>query len=486
MNIILVIIDTLRYDHIAANGNASVHTPNMDRFTNQSWAFDFAFAASYPTIPHRTDVMSGRYGAPFHAWKPLDLDKPSIPRALAEHGYCTQLIHDTPHLVNGGHRFDYPFHAWTPVRGAEVDRPWIDDSTEYMSNWFRDPLFDDYDEDLWPAGTNFWTYARANRGRERDEEWNCARLFLTGCKFLQDNSSRDNFFLWLDCFDPHEPWDAPPEFVKLYDDDPDYDGRIDPRTFAGAIRNDPDLTDEQRKRLQVYYSAKVSWVDRWFGELLETLDRTGLAESTAVILTADHGTNIGERGKFGKGYPVHEQEARVPFIVRVPDGGSGRSNAIVQPQDVFPTVMGIAGLETPEGIVSHDVLTLAQSGADGPRQVALTGRGVAKGARNAPRGKVIYTVFDREQCLEHAGKPEDSRLTRYGSLENVAEDNPADVQDLRAAGIEEMERRGASPSYIEWLRSDGEGELQVEWMYSDAHPAPAGWVSYFRNLYNAP
>jgi len=486
MNIILAIIDTLRYDYIGANGNEWVKTPNMDRFTESSWAFDLSFAASYPTIPHRTDVITGRYGAPFHAWKPLDLDVPTIPRALAEHGYCTQLIHDTPHLVNGGHRFDYPFHAWTFVRGAEVDRPWIDDSSEYLDNWYKDPLFDDYDDDLWPAGTNFRTYGRANRRRKSDEDWNCARLFLTGCKFLKDNASRDNFFLWLDCFDPHEPWDAPPEFVKLYDDDPDYDGRIDPRSFASAVRNDPDLSEARRERLKVYYAAKVSWVDKWFGELMDVLERTGLAKNTAVVLTADHGTNVGERGKFGKGFPVREQEGRTPFVVRLPDGGSGRSGLFVQPRDVFATLMGIAGLAMPEGIDSHDVLKIAQEGGDDPRQVALSGRGVARGARNRPPHNVLYTVFDREWYLEHAARPEDSRLTRYGSLEDVAAENQGAVESLRAAGIEEMAHRGADPRFVEWLKNDGEGELPVEWMYSDAHPAPSGWVSYFHNLYNNP
>jgi len=120
MNIIVVIVDTLRYDAIAANGNSAMKTPNFDRLTEQSWAFDRSTTASYPTIPHRTDALTGRYGAPFHAWKPLDTDVLTIPQALARHGYCTQLIHDTPHLVNGAHGFDFPFHAWMPVRRTEV------------------------------------------------------------------------------------------------------------------------------------------------------------------------------------------------------------------------------------------------------------------------------------------------------------------------------------------------------------------------------
>ena len=66
MNIALVVIDTLRYDYIGANGNTSIETPNIDRFAAKAWAFDRAFCASFPTIPYRTDVITGQYGGPFH------------------------------------------------------------------------------------------------------------------------------------------------------------------------------------------------------------------------------------------------------------------------------------------------------------------------------------------------------------------------------------------------------------------------------------
>ena len=119
MNIILIIIDTLRYDYVGANGNGRIQTPNMDRLAGESRCFDRAFCSSFPTIPHRTDVMTGQYGRPFNPWKPLAFDAPALPWLLAGAGYATQLIHDTPHLVNGGHNFDWPFHAWTFVRGAD-------------------------------------------------------------------------------------------------------------------------------------------------------------------------------------------------------------------------------------------------------------------------------------------------------------------------------------------------------------------------------
>ena len=165
------------------------------------------------------------------------------------------------------------------------------------------------------------TYARANRHRRDPEDWNAAQLFSRAADFLRDNRKRDNFFLWLDCFDPHEPWDSPPDYVRLYDDTPGYDGRIDPRAFypgARGMKNGvfpPGVYDRQR----ALYAAKVSWMDHCFGKVLDALEETGLADNTAIFFTADHGTNLGERGGFGKTGIVNEQEAHVPLYSICPD-----------------------------------------------------------------------------------------------------------------------------------------------------------------------
>jgi arylsulfatase A-like enzyme len=298
VNVVLLVVDSLRRDAIGAFGaGAAAHTPNLDRLVRESREFDHAFAASYPTIPFRTDVMSGRHGTPFNPWKPLRFDVPTLPWSLAGAGYCTQLIHDTPHLVNGGHAFDWPFHGWTFVRGAEVDRPWIDDRPlSWLPTWRRDPGLDpflDADENA-VLGHILVTYTRANRGRREPGDWNVARLFSESARFVRENARRDNFFLWVDCFDPHEPWDAPPEFVRMHDPG-DPDGKIDPRLFdyvwLRQSRGEPlGLPPAYEQRLRAQYAAKVSHMDRWLGVLLAALDDTGLADRTAVVLTADHGT----------------------------------------------------------------------------------------------------------------------------------------------------------------------------------------------------
>lgn len=477
MNICIIVIDTLRRDYIGAYGNDWIETPNIDRLAEDSVVFDRCFTHSYPTIPHRTDVLTGEYGQPFHPWMPLRHDRNTFVEQLGNGGYCTQLIHDTPHLVNGGHNFDWPFHAWTQVRGAEVDRPWIDASNSWPSNWKRDPLFDFAGDEALQGGM-IQTYARANRNRSDNSEWNCARLFDTASRFLRDNSTRDNFLLWVDCFDPHEPWDSPPEFMLKYDHREGYDGTIDPRSFGA--RNSENMPEAAVQHIAAQYAAKVSWMDHCLGTFLDTMEETGLADETIVLLTADHGTNVGARGRYGKGFPVREQEARIPLMIRLPGQRPMRSDAIVQPQDIYATMCGVGGEETPDKIESYDLLEQARDSGS-VRQMALSGRNADRWDGNTDR--TLFTAFTAEWALEFAARPECCRLERLGTIEDVSEENPEVVRSLHQRAIEEVARRGADPALVDWLESEGKAEWPTDIEYWDGYPGPAGYVSYFSRLY---
>ena len=481
MNLAFIVIDTLRYDYIGANGNDWIETPNIDRFASKAWAFDRAFCASFPTIPYRTDVIIGQYGAPFHAWNPLRHERQTLPRTLAQRGYATQLIHDTPHLVNGGHNFDWPFHAWTFVRGAEVDRDWIMDTQPIPNNWVKEALFDCLDDNAFQSNM-LRSYARANRNRKTLDDWNCAKLFNTAAQFLKDNAKRENFFLWVDCFDPHEPWDSPPEFMKKYDKRPGYDGNIDPRSLGG--RGNAKLSDEAKQHIKDQYAAKLTWMDHCFGQFLEALESTELDKNTAVILTGDHGTNVGERGSFGKGQPVREQEGHVPLFVHLPEGDAGRSNVIVQPQDFFPTIFNILGEDRPEGIEGHDFLTPAREGKSGEREIALSGGNIQRWTQASKRETgTLFTAFDQDWNIEVAAKPEHSKLIKLGSIEYVQDQHPDVVAKLHAAAVDEIGQRGIDPALMAWLRSGGENEFPTGCSFFDGYPGPAGYSPYFGRLY---
>lgn len=212
VNVVLIMNDTLRYDHVGANGNHWIHTPNLDHFAAESAAFDEAFLGSFPTIPCRHEMMKGRYGDPFQKWGPLQWDALTLPEVLRDNGYVTMLINDTPHLINYGYGFDRPFHAWEMIRGNEVDRARTDYFEEIQ-----------YRVDTKVQDSARMSLCHRHTGDRRTEaDWFAPQVMRAACDWLERNAGHDNFFLWVDSFDPHEPWDPPKHYVDLYD--PGYEG----------------------------------------------------------------------------------------------------------------------------------------------------------------------------------------------------------------------------------------------------------------------
>lgn len=490
MNIIVIVIDTLRYDHVGFHVPGSgVKTPRMDEFAEVSDVWDDAYSASYPTYPHRTDMVTGRYGEPFNPWIPLRTDITCLPELFSDAGYASQLIFDTPVLVNGGARFDYPFNAWTQIRGASTDPPWIDaGGAEMLADWRHDPDLDEYIDfgidDV--VGHELVTYTRANRGRSTHADWNVARLFNEASRCIAGNKGRENLFLWIDCFDPHEPWDAPADYVKLYDDDPDWDGRMDPRIFAWkqffmqkmAMKQPlPSYLPEKfMKRMFASYSAKVSFLDYWFGRFLDSLDTHGFLKNTAVILTADHGTCLGEFGSLGKRvyYQIGEPECHVPLIIYTPGADKKRRGGFVQPWDIFPTALKLAGLDVPEGSQGRDIFV------DKAREVAIAGAAPYHGwssAGDEPR----LTLFAGDSYLNVSPNPDCCVLHSYGDTEATTTSDSGKVKRLRERAIGSMEEHGAHPDLIRWFRNGGVDDFDQSWIR--LRP-PEGWVAYWDKLYN--
>ena len=117
MNIIVLVSDTFRYDYLGCNGNAWIGTAALDRFAERAVCFDRHYLSSFPTIPNRTDLFTGRYSFPFHGWQPLAAGIPVLSTIFGAAGYQSQLICDTPHLMKGVHHFDRGFDGAYWIRG---------------------------------------------------------------------------------------------------------------------------------------------------------------------------------------------------------------------------------------------------------------------------------------------------------------------------------------------------------------------------------
>jgi arylsulfatase A-like enzyme len=337
-NIMVVVSDTFRRDHLGAYGNPFIRTPHLDEFARSSVVFDNHLISSFPTMPARADILTGTFSYTHMGWEPLPRHLPTLPEVLSGAGYLTMGVVDTPFFVRNGFGYDRGFDDFLWVRGQGDDtRP--HERTDARSVWRSE-------EDRMVART----MTEAERWLERHHD--------------------EPFFLYVDTWDPHEPWDAPDYYTAKYREG--YAGeQIYPAygnwKEAGLSRDDVDLG-------HATYCGEVTMVDFWIGRLLAKLDALGLRENTLVFFTSDHGFYFGEHGYFGKAEWVHEPEAsvtedsavpewladswlltversplykeltNVPLMVRGPGLTPGRRSAMTTAPDLAPTILELAGL----------------------------------------------------------------------------------------------------------------------------------------------
>src|SRR5207247_11441548 len=130
----------------------------------------------------------------------------------------------------------------------------------------------------------------ARRGWYRAEaDFPGPRTTAAAARWLDDNAGvHDRFFLFVDEFDPHEPFDTPQPWASKYD--PEWEGPhlIWPPYLKGAVEKGV-ISEREGRQIRASYGGKLSMIDHWLGQVLATLDAKGLADDTAVILCTDHG-----------------------------------------------------------------------------------------------------------------------------------------------------------------------------------------------------
>jgi arylsulfatase A-like enzyme len=178
-------------------------------------------------------------------------------------------------------------------------------------------------------------------------------------KWLDENARQKPFFLWLDMFDPHEPWDAPPRFQKMYRQDYGFERYL----FGYGVRN-ADVRESDYPILQDLYAAEVTFSDHCIGRLLEKIDQLKLRDDTVVVFSTDHGTHLGELGCVQKTPGLlNSCVARLPLLVRYPDKkyAGKRVKGFVSGVDYMPTFLALLGIPEFPGLVGKNFWRLADS-----------------------------------------------------------------------------------------------------------------------------
>jgi arylsulfatase A-like enzyme len=382
----MVVFDTLRLDHIGTMGNDWIQTPNFDRFAAQSVVFTAAYPESLPTLPMRRGLYTGarvypfadhRYqkgdfaGAP--GWGPMREERHTISEVLSAAGYRTGLISDVYHQFKPSKNFHRGFDQWTWIRGQEHDK--------YLSG--PEPPADEIERHTAIGDSQGPMEKRHGYGllrqylintaeRRSEEDYFAAKVLRTAGAWLEQNRSAAKLFLTVESFDPHEPWDPPDYYRKLYDNSGDEVRDV----ILSGYRKSRALTPPELKRVRANYAGEVTMCDRWFGTLMDTMDRLGLTDNSIVVLVSDHGHCIGERGLVSKqGHPMSREIADLVLMVRAPGLRPHRTGAIVTSHDIPVTLLNLVGVRAPDTMSGLDFSPLLRRETDKHREHSTTAWG---------------------------------------------------------------------------------------------------------------
>lgn len=344
MNIIVLVLDSLRQDHVSTyhQGRApfpdvpACRTPNLDAFAAQSVVFNNAYPESLPTIPARYVLMTGQRALPFRPWAPLQPGELTIAQMLRSEGFVCGLVSDCYHLRAPGMNYHAGFHAYRWIRGQEYD-PWESAPTRRA--------VDDYVNANYPPEwrQRVAQFLANTDGFASEKDWFPARVVDEAIAWLKKNRTHKQVFLWVDCFDPHEPWDPPSSFDTYSDR-----GYRGPRLILpmGGPSNRWASVDEVR-RIRGLYAGEVAFVDHCLEPFFAALADLGYLNDSVIVVLSDHGHPLSDHGKFLKGADrLYNELLRIPFMIRLPESkhGGTRTDALVQFQDLLPTLLDLVGL----------------------------------------------------------------------------------------------------------------------------------------------
>jgi arylsulfatase A-like enzyme len=351
LNIIVIIADTFRADHLGCFGNPRIKTPHLDQLAQEGVLFTNVTTEGLPTIPCRRVYHTGKSVLPEAKWQPLSPDDTTFAEIAGRHGFTTGFVVDTYHYFKPDYNFHRGFDSWQWVRGQETDKyksgpQEAVDPRRHMPAHLWNETYD----------RNMRQFLLNTRDRQGPEDFFCAQSCAAAAEWLEQNRRSKPFMLWIDMFDPHEPWDAPPQFQKMYRDEYPYERYL----FGYGVRN-RDIRPDDLPVIRDLYAAEVSFSDYCIGRLLEQVEQLGLADDTVIVFSTDHGTHLGEEGCVQKTPGLLNRcVTQIPLIIRHPDRSFAgrRVDGLVSAVDFLPTFLSLLGIRDYQNVDGQDAWRL--------------------------------------------------------------------------------------------------------------------------------
>jgi arylsulfatase A-like enzyme len=431
MNVIWITADTFRKDHLGCYGNDRIQTPSLDAFANKAVRFDRHYAAAFPTMPARADFYTGRWTGTSMGWEPIPMHQKTLPQLLRKN-FHTAAVVDTPFYTRNSMNYDMGFRSFIEVPGQLGALGYVSDE---RSAW------------------------------QKESDRFAPQTFTRAAEWLELHHKED-FFLYVDAWDPHEPWDAPDHYTERYW--PGYDGeRIDP-PYA-HWQDVPGMTEETVRKAHACYCGEITMVDTWFGHFLRQVENMGLMDNTVIVFTTDHGFYFGEHGGlFGKtfGYPkttakltpryqddeenwlwgrspLFEELIACPLMVYSPEIAAGSYSGLTSAIDIMPTVLDAMGQNIPDFVQGESLLPRMGNDSLAGREFVISTQPFSKpgqisrqvdGRERLMVKESSTTITTDEWSLLYSSEPGESWLYHLpsdpGQENNIANEKPEIARQL--------------------------------------------------------
>ncbi len=414
-NVILISMDTTRVDRLGCYGYARDTTPQIDALAADAVLYDRMYSTSSWTLPAHASLFTGKFttahGARYDSEGPLRLtDAIEMPD------------HWRHYRARGMAEKEWTLAQWLAERGYStagvVGGPWL------KSEFGLDRGFQHYDDE----GI---TQVDGRRGSSITD---AAVAWLQG-------TGRQPFFLFLNYFDPHFPYNPPSPHSTWF--------------LGDKVLDQLPV----RERLGILYDGEMRYMDAYIGRLFDALRRRRQFDNSLIIITADHGELLGEHGWYGHGKYLSPEEINIPLLVKYPQGEvpARRVSTPVQTVDVFPVIADRLDAELPPGMqgqlpsqITHPIISETYP----PKPISDKGhwRAITEGSIkcvwNSEGRHALYNVSDDpgERSNLYVGEKAtwtamNSRLESYlaklpppGPVAEGVDVNPETMEALRGLG----------------------------------------------------
>jgi len=343
-NVILLVLDTVRSDHLSLYGYDRATSPNLERLAPEFLVCRDTISSAPWTVPSHATLFTGLYPAahgarsflprkiPKKFWSnvySLERGRITLAERLAAAGYLTAGLVSNPFLSRrSGLGQGFHHYLYQPNRNFRLSLhcAWL------MNHLFGDryrAVFDKPQQTAW----------QINR---RIEAW-------------LDRYADRPFFLFANYMDAHMPTHAPPPFCDAFP------GRLDGFHFnvpfeAAIMGRERPVSDAEKAHLHAFYDGSIRYLDHHLGLLLDGLRERGLWEKSLILLLSDHGEFFGEHALLEHSKDVYQPAMAVPLMVKFPGGEpAGEVTVRTHLADVMPTILDVAGVVPPDGLPGMDL-----------------------------------------------------------------------------------------------------------------------------------